>query len=59
MVRDKILILEDDEKSRTQLVEIFRDQFKILEASNETQGVDILRKHAASIVVILVNTSKK
>ncbi len=57
MVRDKILILEDDEKSRTQLVEIFRDQFKILEASNETQGVDILRKHAASIVVILVNIS--
>lgn len=34
MKRDTILIIDDDNISRTILADIFRDEYKILEASN-------------------------
>lgn len=55
MIRDKILILENDEESRTKLVEIFKGRYKILEATNEKEGVDVLKKNMASIAVVLFN----
>ncbi len=55
MIRDTILILESDEASRAELADIFRDKYKILEVSNEKDGLDILRAHGPSLAVILVN----
>ena len=55
MVRDTILILENDEASRAELADIFRNKYKIIEVSNEKDGLDVLRSHAPSLAVILVN----
>ncbi len=55
MIRDKILILENEDDTRAKLVEIFKGRYKILEALNEKEGVDILKKNMSSIAVILVN----
>lgn len=55
MVRDVILILEDEEFSRRRLTEIFQDKYKIQAVQNEREGVEILRTQAASIAAVLVN----
>ena len=55
MKRDTILILENDEASRKELADIFRDEYKILEVSNEKEGLDVLRAHISSLAAILVN----
>lgn len=55
MKRDTILILENDEVSRTELADIFRDKYKILEVSNEKDGLDVLKAHITSLAAILVN----
>lgn len=55
MLRDTILILENEEDSRKKLAEIFRDEYKVLEVSNEKEGIELLRAHAGSLAVILVN----
>lgn len=55
MLRDTILILENEKDSREQLVEIFREKYKILEVANEKDGIALLQKHAASIAIILLN----
>lgn len=55
MLRDTILILENEEDNRKKLAEIFRDEYKVLEVSNEKEGIELLRAHAASLAVILVN----
>ena len=47
MTRDTILILEDDEVSRTKLVEMFQNEYKILEVSNEKDGIEALKNHAS------------
>lgn len=55
MIRDKILILEDEDASRKKLAEIFQDKYEVFEAVTEKAAVDILRQNAASLAVILVN----
>lgn len=55
MLRDTVLILENDDISRRKLVEIFQDEYKVLEVSNEKEGIEILRKYASSLAVVLVN----
>lgn len=55
MIRDKILILEENDNDRAQLVKIFQTKYKILEATTEKEGVFILKNHTASIAVILFN----
>lgn len=55
MTHDTILILEDDDASRKKLVEIFQDEYKILEVSNEKDGIDALKNHASSLALVLVN----
>lgn len=55
MLRDKLLILENEDESRKKLAEIFRDKYEILEVTNEKDGLDLLKEHAQSIAVILVN----
>lgn len=48
MIRDKILILEENDNDRAQLVKIFQNKHKILEATTEKEGVFILKNHTAS-----------
>ena len=55
MGRDTILILEDDDASRSKLVGLLKDKYKVIEVSNERDGVEVFRKHASSIAVVLVN----
>ncbi len=55
MKRNIILILENDDASRAKLVEIFQDKYKILEASNEKDGIEILRNQASTLAVVLFN----
>ncbi len=51
MVRDTILILEEDDDSRAKLTEIFQGKYKVLAFSNEKDGIEILRTQAASLAV--------
>ncbi len=55
MIRDTILILEQDQTSQEQLAEMFQDKYKILQVSTEKEGIEILRTSAASLAVVLVN----
>ena len=55
MKRDTILIIDDDNISRTILADIFRDEYKILEASNGKEGIELLRKNANSLAVVLLD----
>lgn len=57
MKRNTILILENDETSSTKLTEIFQDKYKILHVTTEKEGIEVLRKKAASLAVVLVNLS--
>ena len=53
--RDTILIFEDSAIDREILVEIFRMDYKILEASNGKEGIDHLNSKIASIAVVLLD----
>ncbi len=55
MLRDKILILENDNASRAKLAKIFQNKYEILEASSEKEGIEILRKYVSSLAAVLVN----
>lgn len=54
MVRDTILILEDDDANRSRLVGLLQDKYKIQEVSNERDGIEVFRKYASVIAVVLV-----
>ena len=41
MKRDTILIFEDNSIDRSILVELFQSEYKILEAENGNEGLDI------------------
>ena len=51
MNRDTILIFEDNAIDREILVELFRSEYKILEAENGRQGIALLKDHIASIAI--------
>lgn len=55
MKRDTILIVDNDEVNRKELADIFRDEYKILEVSNEKDGLDVFKAHITSLAAILVN----
>lgn len=55
MKRDTILIFEDNRIDREILVELFRQDFKILEATNGREGIALLKDHFASIAVVLLD----
>lgn len=55
MKRDTILIVDNDEVNRKELADIFRAEYKILEVSNEKDGLDVFKAHITSLAAILVN----
>ena len=55
MKRDTILIFEDNAIDRAILVELFQSDYKILEASNGKEGIELLNSHFASIAIVLLD----
>ncbi len=55
MACNTILIFEEDEATCARLAEIFKDKYKVLRALNEKEGLKLLREHAASIAVVILN----
>lgn len=55
MKRDTILIFEDNKIDREILVELFRQDFKILEAANGREGIALLKVHFESIAIVLLD----
>ncbi len=55
MKHDTILIFEDNEIDREILVELFRKDYKILEAANGKEGIALLNANFASIAIVLLD----
>lgn len=55
MNRDTILIFEDNDIERGILAEMFRQDYKILEAADGREGIELLNKHFSSIAVVLLD----
>lgn len=55
MKRDTILIFEDNEIDREILVELFRSDYKILEAANGKEGIALLNANFGSIAIALLD----
>ncbi len=55
MKRDTILIFEDNSIDRAILVELFRSEYKILEAENGKEGLDLLKNNLPSIAIVLLD----
>ncbi len=55
MKRDTILIFEDNAIDRTILAELFRSDYKILEAENGREGMTLLNNNIASIAIVLLD----
>ena len=55
MERDTILIIEDMEINREMLAEIFRDEYKILEAENGKEGIRMFVENFSSLAVVLLD----
>ena len=51
MKRDTILIFEDNSIERAMLVEMFKDNYSILEAENGKDGIELLNSHFSSIEI--------
>ncbi|MDE6744621.1 MAG: response regulator [Lachnospiraceae bacterium] len=55
MKRDTILIFEDNTIEREILAELFRGEYKILEAENGKKGIELLNSNFQSIAVVLID----
>ena len=55
MKRDTIIIFEDNAIDRSILVELFRSEYKILEAENGKVGKELLKNNLASVAIVLLD----
>ncbi len=55
MKRDTILIFEDNPIDRSILAELFRKDYKILEAADGREGIALLNSHFSSIAIVLLD----
>ncbi len=55
MKRDTMLIFEDNSIEREILAELFKPDYKILEAANGKEGIELLNSHFSSIAVVLLD----
>lgn len=55
MKRDTVLIFEDNAIDRAILTELFRTDYKILEAENGKSGLALLNSHYQSIAIVLLD----
>lgn len=55
MIQKQILIVEDNELSRAKLNEILSESYKILEAKNGQEALDILEQHKDEVHLILLD----
>ena len=55
MKRDTIIIFEDNAIDRSILVELFRSEYKILEAENGKVGIELLKNNLLPFTAILIS----
>lgn len=55
MKRDTILIFEDNAIERSMLVELFKSEYRILEAENGKEGIALLNSNITSIAIVLLD----
>ena len=55
MKRDTVIIFEDNAIDRSILVELFRSEYKILEAENGKVGIELLKNNLASVAIVLLD----
>ncbi len=53
--RKKLLVIDDSEVSRGVIHGMFKDQYEILEAENGIEGLELLKTHADSIAIVLLD----
>ncbi len=54
MERNKILVVDDDERNRRELSGVFVGKYQILEAENGSRALQFLRKYAGEIEAVLL-----
>jgi putative two-component system response regulator len=54
-LKEKILVVEDQDVNRRLLVGMFKDEYVILEAEDGEAAIDILTEHAQEIAVVLLD----
>lgn len=55
MAKNCVLIVDDDEINRSILVELFEEQYQIIEAENGEIGLELLRKNKDKICAVLLD----
>ncbi len=53
--KQQILIVDDSQMNRELLAEMLQEDFKIMEAENGKQAVEILQKHSSEIALVLLD----
>ncbi|MFA6087707.1 response regulator, partial [Mucilaginibacter sp.] len=49
--RQTILVIDDNENLRSYIKKIFKDEFRMIEASNGEEGLSITRKHIPDLII--------
>jgi len=55
MDKQKILVVDDSEFNRKVLIEVLKDEYDIIEASNGREALDIINKNPATISLVLLD----
>ena len=55
MDRQRILVVDDSEFNRKVLIEVLKDEYDTIEASNGREALDIINKNPATISLVLKN----
>ena len=53
--KQQILIVDDSQMNRELLAEMLQEDFKLMEAENGKQAVEILQKHSSEIALVLLD----
>ena len=55
MDRQRILVVDDSEFNRKVLIEVLKDEYDTIEASNGREALDIINKNPATISLVLLD----
>ena len=54
-MKDTILVVDDKEVNRFMICEIFRKDYKLLEAEDGIEAIEMLKKNTDSIAIVLLD----
>ena len=55
MQKGKILIVDDSEMNRSILADMLEEEYKILEAEDGEQAIEVLQEHHADVALVLLD----